>query len=122
MGFGDRVKKDLQAALHEGANLIKEGTSILGAQASLAAKKGAASVKAETQRLGRLGQVRYQLFQLNREAQDNFAKIGSKVYELTSNGRGELKINEPLRKLITGTQAIEKQIKTLEAKAHKLSA
>jgi cell shape-determining protein MreC len=121
MGFGQRVKKDLELALQEGANLIKEGTALLGAQASVAAKKGAASLKSETQRLTKLGQVRFQLFQLNRQAQDNFTKIGSKVYELASDSREELKINEPLRKLIADTQAIEKQIKTLEAKAKKLS-
>jgi hypothetical protein len=122
MGFGQRVKKDLELALQEGAQLIREGSALLGAQASSAAKKGAASLKSETQRLTNLGQVRYQLFQLNRRAQENFSKIGSTVYELTSNGRGELKINEPLRKLIADTQAIEKQIKTLETKAKKLSA
>jgi hypothetical protein len=121
MGFRQRVKKDLQSALREGADLIKTGTALLGAQASAAAKRGAASVKSETQRLSNLGQVRYQLFQLNRQAEANFAEIGSKVYDLALNGRDELKINEPLRKLIANTQVIEKQIKTLEAKAKKLS-
>lgn len=121
MGFGQRVKKDLEMALQEGALLIKEGTALLGAQASSAARKGAASLKSETQRLTSMGQVRYQLFQLNRQAQENFSKIGSKVYELASNGREELKINDPLRKLIADTRAIEKQIKVLEARVKKLS-
>jgi hypothetical protein len=121
MGFGQRVKKDLEMALQEGALLIKEGTALLGAQASSAARKGAASLKTETQRLTSMGQVRYQLFQLNRQAQENFSKIGSKVYELASNGREELKISDPLRKLIADTRAIEKQIKVLEARAKKLS-
>jgi len=121
MGFGQRVKKDLEMALQEGALLIKEGTALLGAQASSAARKGAASLKTETQRLTNMGQVRYQLFQLNRQAQENFSKIGSKVYELVSNGREELKISDPLRKLIAETRAIEKQIKVLEARAKKLS-
>jgi hypothetical protein len=122
MGFRQRVKKDLQSALREGADLIKEGTALLGAQASAAAREGAASIKSGTQRLTSLGQVRYQLFQLNRKAEANFAEIGSKVYDLASNGRGELKINEPLRRLIANTQVIEKQITTLEAKAKKLSS
>jgi hypothetical protein len=121
MGFRQRVKKDLQSALREGADLIKEGTALLGAQASAAAREGAASITSGTRRLTSLGQVRYQLFQLNRKAEANFAEIGSKVYDLASSGRDELKINEPLRKLIANTQTIEKQIKTLEAKAKKLS-
>jgi hypothetical protein len=121
MGFRHRVRKDLEAALREGADMIKEGTALLGAQASLAAKQGAASLKAGTRRLTSLGQIRYQLFQLNRQAEAKFAEIGSKVYDLASNGRGEVKLTDPLRKLIASTQAIEKQIKALEAKAKKLS-
>ena len=68
-----------------------------------------------------VGQIRYQLFQLNRQAEAKCAEIGSKVYDLASNGRGEVKLTEPLRKLIASTQVIERQIKTLETKAEKLS-
>jgi predicted nucleic acid-binding Zn-ribbon protein len=121
MGYWERVKKDLQVAMKEGADLLKEGTTTMTTEARRVAKKGAASMKEEAARVTRIGKLRYQVYRLNQKAQAKFTEIGGQVYDLTSKDLKELKMNEKLQKLIQETKEIEGQVKTLEAEVLKLS-
>jgi hypothetical protein len=121
MGFWERVKKDLQVAMQEGVDLLKEGTATLTTKASRLTKKGAVSIKSEAHCMAKVGKLRYQLYQLNRKAQAKFTEIGGQVYDLASKDLEGFKLDEKSRKLILETQQIEKQIQALESEILGLS-
>lgn len=121
MGFWERVKKDLQVAMREGVDLLKEGSTTLTTEASRLTKKSAVSVRNEARRMAKLGKLRYQLYLLNRKAQAKFTEIGGKVYDLASQDLEGFKLDEKLRELILETQQIEKQIQTMDSEILSLS-
>lgn len=117
----ERVKRDLQLAVKEGADLFKVGTTTLSAETRRMAKKGAFAMREETRRMARLGKLRYQVYRLNQRARNNFTEIGGKVYDLASKDLKRFKLDEKLKKLILETQQIEGHVKTLESEIRKLS-
>lgn len=143
MKFWDRVKKDLQIAVKEGAELFKEGTAVLSTEARRMAKKGAATmtaeaqkmmkegvatarkgaftVTAEAQRMAKITNLRYQLFQMNQKAQDKFAEIGGQVYDSAVKSPQGIRLDEKARKLILEAKQIEEQIKKLKSEIDRAS-
>ncbi len=121
MGFWDRIKKDLQIAMKEGVDLLKEGTTTLATGARRMAKKGATTVRAETQRLTRLSRLRYELFRLNQKAKDKLTEIGGQVYDLASENLNGFELNDKARKLIVEAKKIEERTKELKAQIQELS-
>lgn len=143
MKFWDRVKKDLQVAMKEGAELFKEGTTVLSTEARrmartgsttmtaeaqkmmkegvATARKGAATVTAEAQRMARIANLRYQLFQMNQKAQDKFAEIGGRVYDAAVKNPKSIRLDEKARKLILEAKQIEAQIKKLKSEIDRAS-
>lgn len=122
MKFLDRVKKDLQIAVKESAELFKEGTGVLSTEARRMATKGAATARkgataaaTEAGRLTRVANLRLQLFHLNQRAQDKFAEIGGRVYELAVKNPKGLRLDETTRKRIQEAEQIEGQIKKLKS-------
>ncbi len=121
MGFWDRVRKDLQHAMKEGVDLLKEGTSTLRTEARRVAEKGAATMTTEARRMTQLGKLRYRISRLNQKAASNFSEIGGRVYDLASEDLKAFKFDEKLEKLVMDTKAIESEIKKLEGEVRKLS-
>jgi len=137
MKFWDRVKKDLQIAVKESAELFKEGTAVLSTEARrmatkgaatmtaeaekmmkegvATARKGAATVTAEARRMTRVANLRLQLFHLNQRAQDKFAEIGGQVYDSAVKNPKSLRLDETTRKRIQEAKQIEGQIKKMKS-------
>ncbi|HEX9758382.1 MAG TPA: hypothetical protein VGB26_11400 [Nitrospiria bacterium] len=121
MGFWQRVKKDLQLAMQEGADLFKEGTTTFTTKTRRIAKKSSASVKTEATRVGKIGKLRYQHFWLNKEAQKKFADIGGRIYDQVSNKTIEYHFDEPTQTLISEIEKMEGQIKKVKGEIQSLS-
>jgi small-conductance mechanosensitive channel len=143
MKFWDRVKKDLQVAMKEGAELFKEGTTVLSTEARrmtkkgaatmtadaqkmmkegvATARKGAATVTAEAQRMAKIANLRYQLFQMNRKAQDKFAELGGHIYDSAAKNPKSIRLDAKARKLILEAKQIEGQIKKLKSEIDRVS-
>lgn len=143
MSFWDRVKKDLQLAMKESSDLLKEGTAVLTTEARRMAKKGAATMTAEAQkmvkqgvetakksaatvtaeasRMTQIANLRYQLFRLNQKVQDKFAEIGGQVYDMTEKDPSGIRLNGKVQKLVSEAKKIEGQIKKLKSKIDRLS-
>lgn len=138
MKFWERVKKDLRVAMKEGADLIKEGTSVLATETSRVSKKGAASmsvearkmmadgvksarkgaatVSAEAQRMTRNANLRYQLFRENQMAHEKLTEIGGLVYDRSEKTNAEtVRLDGKLGKLILEAKKIEGRVRKLEA-------
>jgi hypothetical protein len=142
MKFWDRVKKDLQTAVKESAELFKEGKTILAAEAKRMAEKGpagmkaeaqkmvkegvesakksASNVKAEAQRMARITSLRFQLFRLNEKAQEKFAEIGGQIYHAATKSKKSVRLHEKVRKLVLEAKQIEKLTKRLKSEIDRL--
>jgi len=143
MGFWKHVKKDLQIAVKEGTELIKEGTSVLTTEARRvskkgtaamsiearrmmeggvkSAKKGAATVKAEAGRMAHIASLRYQLFRENQAAQSKFSEIGGTVYDLGVKSPANARLNGKVRKLVLEAKQIEGRIGKLKSEIDRLT-
>jgi len=121
MGFWDRVKKDLHLVMKEGADLFKEGTTTLSAEARRMAKKGTASVKAEAHRMSRIANLRLQLFRLNQKAQAQLSEIGGCVYDMAGKNPEGFQLNGKLKKSILEAKKVEIQISRLNQDIKRLS-
>jgi hypothetical protein len=144
MKFWERVKKDLRVAMKEGADLIKEGTAVLATETSrvskkgaaamsvearkmmeggvATAKKGAATVTAETQRIARIANLRYRLFRENQAAHEKFTEIGGWVYDRSEKTNAEqIRLDGHMGKLILEAKKIEGRVRKLEAEIQRLS-
>jgi hypothetical protein len=143
MKFWDRVKKDLQIAVKESAELLKEGTAVLSTEARrmatkgaatmteeaekmmkegvATARKGAATVTTEARRITRVANLRLQLFRLNQKAQEKFAEIGGQVYDSAARRPKAFRLDATTQKRIQEAKQIEEQIKKLKSEIDRAS-
>jgi len=143
MKFWDRVKKDLQVAVKESTELLKEGTAVLSTEARrmatrgaatmteeaermmkegvATARKGAVTVTTEARRMTRVANLRLQLFRLNQKAQDKFAEIGGQVYDSAVKNPKGLRLDAKTKKRIQEAKLIEEQIKKLKSEIDRAS-
>jgi len=143
MKFWDRVKKDLQVAVKESAELLKEGTAVLSTEARrmatkgaatmteeaermmkegvATARKGAATVTGEARRMTRVANLRLQLFRLNQKAQEKFAEIGGQVYDSAVKDPKSLRLDATTQKRIQEAKQIEEQIRKLKSEIDRAS-
>jgi len=143
MKFWDRVKKDLQVAVKESAELLKEGTAVLSTEARrmatkgaatmteeaermmkegvATARKGAATVTGEARRMTRVANLRLQLFRLNQKAQEKFAEIGGQVYDSAVKEPKSLRLDATTQKRIQEAKQIEEQIRNLKSEIDRAS-
>lgn len=121
MEFLQRVKKDLGFAMKEGVDLIKEGATTLSSKTSRIAKKSAASVRSEANRVTLIGNLRFQNFRLNREAKEKFSELGGRIYDQASKKTKDYHFDETTQKLISKIQKIEERIKKTKTEIQILS-
>ncbi len=107
--------------MQEGVDLFKEGTANLSTKTGGFARKSTASVKAEANRVAKIGKLRYKHFRMNREAHKKFADIGGRIYDLTTKNKVDLSLDEPTQVLISDIHQIEEEIKQVEAEIQGLS-
>ncbi|HEY4485900.1 MAG TPA: hypothetical protein VI702_06255 [Nitrospiria bacterium] len=114
MSFWTRVRKDLNLAFQEGIDLLKEGTAVLSSEARRVAKKGAKTVSSEASRITTISRLRYEIFNLNRQAQTTFTQIGGLVYEKAAPNPDEFRLDAKLKKMVQEAREIEEHISRLK--------
>ena len=88
MSFWDKIQDDLKKNLQEGIEIFKEGSSVF------------------TEKIEELtgeGKKKYQVFNLNMKVQEEFAKLGGTIYDLTvkksKNPLSNIKVKSILAKI-----------------------
>jgi len=101
MNFWERIQKDLSENLKEGLEIVKEGSE---------------AVTQKLEKLTEVGKNKYKVFNFNMKVQDEFAKLGGQIYDLTikksKNPLGNRKVISVIKKI----NRLEAQITKLEGK------
>ena len=100
MSFWDKIQDDLKKNLQEGIDIFKEGSSVF------------------TDKIGELtgeGKKKYQVFNLNMKVQEEFAKLGGAIYDLTVAGSKNPLTNANVKSILAKINKMESSIYTLES-------
>ncbi len=101
MNFWEKIQDDLKKNLQEGLSFVKEGG------------------EAVSQKIGLLtneGKKKYKVFNLNMKVQDEFAKLGGEIYDLTAKKSKNPLRNRKVISIISRINRLEAQITKLEQK------
>ena len=104
MNFWDKIHNDMKKNIKEGLEFIKEGST------------------AEYQLLEKLteeGKKKYKIFNLNMKVQEEFAKLGGQVYDLTTKKSKNPLGNRKVNSIISKINKLETQITRLKKKSVK---
>jgi small-conductance mechanosensitive channel len=71
--------------------------------------------------MAKIANLRYQLFQMNRKAQDKFAELGGHIYDSAAKNPKSIRLDAKARKLILEAKQIEGQIKKLKSEIDRVS-
>lgn len=107
MSFWDKIQDDLKKNLQESIEIFKEGSSVF------------------TEKIGKLtgeGKKKYRIFNLNMKVQEEFAKLGGTIYDLTVRKSKNPLNNAKAKSILAKINKIEDQIKILENKEVKKPA
>jgi hypothetical protein len=98
MGFWEKIQKDIRENIKEGLEIVKEGSS---------------AVSEKIEKLTDEGKKTYKIFTLNMKVQDEFAKLGGKVYDLSFKP-GDPMSNKRVLSIISKIKKHEETITTLK--------
>ncbi|NOZ69744.1 MAG: hypothetical protein GXP46_11000 [Deferribacteres bacterium] len=104
MKFWEKIQEDLKKNIQEGLSFVKEGG------------------EAVSQKIGMLtneGKKKYKVFNLNMKVQDEFAKLGGEIYDLTTKKSKNPLRNKKVVSIISKINKLEAQITKLEQKKDK---
>lgn len=107
MSFWDKIQDDLKKNLQEGIDIFKEGSSVF------------------TDKIGELtgdGKKKYQVFNLNMKVQEEFAKLGGAIYDLTVAKSKNPLANANVKSILAKINKMESTINILESKGDKQPA
>jgi archaellum component FlaC len=107
MSFWDKIQNDLKKNLQEGLEIFKEGSSVF------------------TEKIEELtgeGKKKYKVFNLNMKVQEDFAKLGGAIYDLTVKKSKNPLANKNIKSIIARINKIEDQINKLESTGEKKPA
>lgn len=107
MSFWNKIQDDLKKNLQESIEIFKEGSSVF------------------TEKIGELtgeGKKKYRIFNLNMKVQEEFAKLGGTIYDLTVKKSKNPLNNTKAKSILVKINMIEDQIKILENKEVKTPA
>ena len=101
MTLWNKVKADMKKGMRKGVSALREGSNVAAEKAG---------------KLAEMGKIRYQIFLLEQKAEQNFSKMGKRIYQLI----GE-KVKNPVadpivRKSISEAKQLEKKLKTFHDK------
>jgi hypothetical protein len=99
MSFWDKIQKDMKKNIHEGLEIVKEGSTI---------------VSQKIEKLTEEGKNKYKVFSLNMKVQDEFAKLGGQIYDLTTKKSKNPMTNKKVVSTIKKINKLESQITKLE--------
>ncbi len=106
MKFWEKIQEDLRKNIQEGLSFVKEGG------------------EAVSQKIGMLtdeGKKKYKVFNLNMKVQDEFAKLGGEIYDLTTRKSKNPLRNRKVISIISRINKLEAQITKLEQTKDKKS-
>lgn len=104
MSFWDKIQDDLKKNLQEGIEIFKEGSSVF---------------TDKIEELTGEGKKKYQVFNLNMKVQEEFAKLGGAIYDLTVKKSKSPLTNIKVKSILAKINKMEDQINKLEAKEDK---
>ena len=99
MSFWNKIQDDLKKNLQEGIDIFKEGSSVF------------------TEKIEELtgeGKKKYQVFNLNMKVQEEFAKLGGAVYDLTVKKSKNPLSNMKVKSILANINKMEALINKLE--------
>lgn len=98
MNFWEKVKKDLQKGLKEGAHLLKEKAVV---------------VKEKAEELAEEGKKRYKIFDLQTKVQREITELGGRVYDISSKLKNPM-LDKKVKSIIARIKKLETQVTKLE--------
>ena len=104
MSFWEKIQDDLKKNLQESIEIFKEGSSVF------------------TEKIEELtgeGKKKYQVFNLNMKVQEEFAKLGGAIYDLTTKRSKNPLGNTKVKSILTKINKMEDRITKLEDKNDK---
>lgn len=107
MSFWDKIQNDLKKNLQEGIEIFKEGSLVF------------------TEKIEELtgeGKKKYKVFNLNMKVQEEFAKLGGTIYDLTVKKSKNPLGNKNVKSILSKINKIEAQINKLESRGKKKPA
>ena len=104
MNFWDKIQKDMKKNIKEGLEFMKEGST---------------AVSQRLEKLTEEGKKKYKIFNLNMKVQEEFAKLGGQVYDLTTKKSKNPMGNRKVNSIISKINKLETQITRLEKKSVK---
>ncbi len=101
MSFWDKIQKDMKKNIQEGLAIVKEGSIV---------------VSQKLEKLTKEGKKKYKVFNLNMKVQDEFAKLGGQIYDLTTKKSKNPMTNRKVVSILKKINKLEAQITKLEMK------
>jgi hypothetical protein len=101
MDFWEKIQKDIR----EGLEIVKEGSAV---------------VSQRIEQLTEEGKRKYQVLTLNMKVQDEFSKLGGKIYDLSFRKKNPM-TDKRVLSIISRINKLEEKITTLEKKHRNLS-
>ena len=104
MSFWDKIQDDLKKNLQESIEIFKEGSSVF------------------TEKIEEItgeGKKKYQVFNLNMKVQEEFAKLGGAIYDLTAKKSKNPLGNTKVKSILAKINKMEDRISKLEDNAEK---
>ncbi len=105
MSFWEKIQKDIKKNIKDGLEIVKEGSVI---------------VSKRIEKLTEEGKTKYQIFTLNMKVQDEFAKLGGKVYDVSHKSKNPM-TNKNVTAIMSRIKKLEARIAVFEKK-HKKKA
>lgn len=103
MDFLEKIQKEIKESVQEGLTIFREGS------------------EAVSQKIGKLteeGKRKYTIFTLNMKVQDELARLGGKVYDLSSRS-GNPVTNKRVQSIISKIKKLEDRINGLKKSGRK---
>ncbi len=101
MSFWEKIQNDIKKNIKDGFAIIKEGSAV---------------VSHKIEKLTEEGKRKYKIFNLNTKVQDEFAKLGGNIYDLTIKKAKNPISNKKVIAIISRIKKLEAQIAKLEKK------
>lgn len=99
MSFWDKIQDDLKKNLQEGLEIFREGSSVF---------------TGKIEELTGEGKKKYEVFNLNMKVQEEFAKLGGEIYDLTVKKSKNPLGNRDVKAILARINKMESRINKLE--------
>ncbi len=103
MSFWEKIQKDIKKNIKEGLAIVKEGSAV---------------VSQKIEKLTEEGKRKYKILTLNMRVQDEFARLGGKIYDLSLKTKNPMS-NKKVAAIISKIKKLEAQISNIKKRYRK---